>query len=387
MGICVKGLGDGTLITCALEQSASDVLTISSRRKISIGTTPLSFTGFYNNNSYCVFISCDRPTVLYQSYDKMLFSVVNIQETYKMTTFNSELFPQALCLISERGFIIGNIDSIQKVHIRTKSTNGHPRRIVHNATFGVYGVIVERTGVFEYGEETRAFIVFYDEISMEVIYEYMLQSFEMGMCITTTSLSSKTTTNTNESSVGSFGQKELKDEYFVVGTAYSLDSDREQTNGRLLMFVVSNNSSNNVKMNDNNLAFSTTGNKVVVYLTEKEVKASVQSLAPCVGKIAACVGSKVSPLTVIFIHCLQLIDTSVITVSSVINCQSLSPSSSSQVIIYSLKSEVSDGQHFLSTEATITQDAAHYGYVLALEVKSHGEFLLVGKFQYANDSI
>jgi len=280
----VLGLGDGTLITYTLDQISSEPVefTLSSRRKIPIGTTPLSLSGFYNANTYCIFASCDRPTIIYKSYEKLLFSVVNTADVYKMTSFHSELFPQSLCLISNQGFTIGTIDSIQKVHIRTIPIDGHPRKISHDSKYGIYGVIIEKTEIFEYGEETKSFLVFYDDTSMEVIYDYPLQSLEMGMCITSTRLSSHVSPDGRTDPDGLEDIYEGRD-YFVVGTAYCIDSEDQQDNGRLLLFEI----------DFKNLS------KRVIFTTEKETKSAVYSLCSCAGgKVAACIGSKVIVVSV-----------------------------------------------------------------------------------------
>jgi DNA damage-binding protein 1 len=48
-----------------------------------------------------------------------------------MTSFNTSSFPDSLAIAKEGSMIIGAIDEIQKLHIRTVHLHEQPRRIAH----------------------------------------------------------------------------------------------------------------------------------------------------------------------------------------------------------------------------------------------------------------
>lgn len=131
------GLGDGTLITFLVD-SVDGLPNMTSRRKVVIGTHPISLTCFSNMGLACVFASCDRPTVLSIRNGKLIFSVVNISEVTGMAPFHSEMFPECLALSSEVGLMIGMVDEIQKLHVQTYPLGESPRRIAHCGQSGVY---------------------------------------------------------------------------------------------------------------------------------------------------------------------------------------------------------------------------------------------------------
>ena len=131
------GLGDGTLITFIVD-FLDGLPKMTSRRKVVIGTHPISLTSFSNAGLPCVFASCDRPTVLSTRNGKLIFSVVNISEVTGMSPFHSEMFPECLALSSEVGLMIGTVDEIQKLHVQTYSLGESPRRIAHCSQSGVY---------------------------------------------------------------------------------------------------------------------------------------------------------------------------------------------------------------------------------------------------------
>jgi DNA damage-binding protein 1 len=131
------GLGDGTLITFIVD-FLDGLPKMTTRRKVVIGTHPISLTSFSNAGLPCVFASCDRPTVLSTRNGKLIFSVVNISEVTGMSPFHSEMFPECLALSSEVGLMIGTVDEIQKLHVQTYSLGESPRRIAHCSQSGVY---------------------------------------------------------------------------------------------------------------------------------------------------------------------------------------------------------------------------------------------------------
>lgn len=135
------GLGDGALITFELFQDSSlssGVIDIRNRRKVVLGTHPISLTMFHNMGISCVFASCDRPTVISTRNKKIVFSVVNIPEVTGMVPFHSECFPGCLAFSSEGSLTIGNLDEIQKLHIQTIPLNESPSRIAYSPQCSLY---------------------------------------------------------------------------------------------------------------------------------------------------------------------------------------------------------------------------------------------------------
>lgn len=134
------GLGDGRLITYSVDFS-SDLPSLTNKRNGVLGTHRITFSVFENSGALCVFAACDRPTIMYSKNGKILFSVLDVNQTEftGMAPFHSELFPHCLALSSEASLLIGVIEDIQKVHIQTIALNQSPRRIAHSPTHSVYG--------------------------------------------------------------------------------------------------------------------------------------------------------------------------------------------------------------------------------------------------------
>jgi DNA damage-binding protein 1 len=172
------GLGDGTLITYCM-QFENGLPVLEGRRKVVLGTHPISFSSFTSKGSLCVFTSCDRPTVIYSRNGKMLFSVVNIKDCTGMAPFNSEQFPDCLSISSETGFMIGSVDDIQKVHIQTYPLGQSPKRICHSDSSGVYAVCAQKIELSDRGEQMADRVLFFEDGTMDqvlIIYHYFVNN-------------------------------------------------------------------------------------------------------------------------------------------------------------------------------------------------------------------
>ncbi|KAF5934020.1 hypothetical protein HYC85_030191 [Camellia sinensis] len=167
-------LGDGHLLNFLLNMSTGE---LTDRKKVSLGTQPITLRTFSSKNTTHVFAASDRPTVIYSSNKKLLYSNVNLKEVSHMCPFNSAAFPDSLAIAKEGELTIGTIDDIQKLHIRSIPLGEHARRICHQ-------------------EQTRTFAICTAPFLMII------------MCIT------------------------------VLGPAYVMPEENEPTKGRILVFIV-----------------------------------------------------------------------------------------------------------------------------------------------------
>lgn len=71
------GIGDGTLITYALQSSTEGVtLSEDSRKTATLGTKPIVMAAFTVNEDVSIFVSSDRPTVVSRTNGRMNFASV-----------------------------------------------------------------------------------------------------------------------------------------------------------------------------------------------------------------------------------------------------------------------------------------------------------------------
>ncbi|XP_024030431.1 DNA damage-binding protein 1 isoform X1 [Morus notabilis] len=245
-------LGDGHLLNFLLNTTTGE---LTDRKKISLGTQPITLRTFSSKNTTYVFAASDRPTVIYSSNKKLLYSNVNLKEVSHMCPFNTAAFPDSLAIAKEGELTIGTIDDIQKLHIRSILLGEQPRRICHqeqSRTFAICSVKYNQSG----GDESEMHVIrLLDDQTFDFISTYPLDTFEYGCSILSCSFS-------DDSSV-----------YYCVGTAYVLPEESEPTKGRILVFMVE----------DGKLQL----------IAEKETKGAVYSLNAFNGKLLAAINQKI----------------------------------------------------------------------------------------------
>lgn len=262
-------LGDGHLFNFVLDIRTGLLM---DRKKISLGTQPITLRTFRSKNATHVFAASDRPTVIYSSNRKLLYSNVNLKEVNHMCPFNSAPFPDRyipclcfstissmlffcrenvsdleqsnccyvlLCFIwssqtavlstfmcslaigKEGALTIGTIDDIQKLHIRTVPLGEHPRRICHQEqshTFAICSVKYTQNASNE-DMETH-FVRLIDDQTFEFVASYPLDTYENGCSIITCSFA-------DDPSV-----------YYCVGTAYALPEENEPSKVKISILPV-----------------------------------------------------------------------------------------------------------------------------------------------------
>ncbi|KAG1687986.1 hypothetical protein DVH05_004505 [Phytophthora capsici] len=252
------GLGDGSLMNYELNVEQG---TLGTRKRVSLGSQPLSLSTFRSKNMTHVFAACDRPTVIYSSNNKLLYSNINSKEVNVMCSFDSESFPECLALSSEEELMIGTVDDIQKLHIQTFPLNEWARRIAHDPESHTLGVLTVSFTVDDTGEEVdQGFVRLFDDQTFEVLHSFRLDPFETPCSVV----------------VCPFAGDSVSSSYFVVGTAYIHEEEAEPHQGRILVFAVT----------------GIHGERKLQLVTEKEVKGAVYCLNSFNGKVLAGVNSK-----------------------------------------------------------------------------------------------
>ncbi|KAE8668377.1 DNA damage-binding protein 1 [Hibiscus syriacus] len=244
-------LGDGHLLNFQVNMSSGE---LTDRKKVSLGTQPITLRTFSSKNTTHVFAASDRPTVIYSSNKKLLYSNVNLKEVSHMCPFNSAAFPDSLAIAKEGELTIGTIDDIQKLHIRTIPLGEHARRICHQEQSRTFAIcsLKNRSSA---DESEMHFVRLLDDQTYDFTSTYPLDIYEYGCSILSCSFS-------DDPNV-----------YYCVGTAYVLPEENEPTKGRILVFIVE----------DGKLQL----------ITEKETKGAVYSLNAFNGKLLAAINQKI----------------------------------------------------------------------------------------------
>lgn len=130
-------LGDGSMFYFTLNPNDA---VLKDKKKVTLGTQPTILKTFRSLSTTNVFACSDRPTVIYSSNHKLVFSNVNLKEVNHMCSLNAQAYPDSLALATKTSVILGTIDEIQKLHIRTVPLGESPRRIAYQESSQTFGV-------------------------------------------------------------------------------------------------------------------------------------------------------------------------------------------------------------------------------------------------------
>jgi len=247
------GIGDGSFCSFHLDSSNGN---LSSNKKIILASKPIALVPFLNKNSWSVFAYSDRPVVIFSNNQKLLFSNVNLKEVNAMCAFDCESFPDSLAVSKENSFMIGNIDEIQKLHVRTIKLEEQPNRIVyqkqsHSFLISTVKKILVTGKHYEVIEQ--GFVKLLDENTFDVLHEVKLDNTET--CCACASMQFQGDQNT----------------YYVAGTTSIIPEELQPSQGRLLIFEVKNGKLHKV--------------------AEHGVKGAIYAVANCNGKLAVATNS------------------------------------------------------------------------------------------------
>ncbi|KAM7405797.1 hypothetical protein PAMP_000224 [Pampus punctatissimus] len=283
-------LGDGALFYFGLDLQTG---ALSERKKVTLGTQPTVLRTFRSLSTSNVFACSDRPTVIYSSNHKLVFSNVNLKEVNYMCPLNSEGYPDSLALANNSTLTIGTIDEIQKLHIRTVPLYESPRRICYQEVSQCFGVLSSRVEIQDvsgttsavrpsastqalsssvsssklfpsstsphetsFGEEVEVHsLLVVDQHTFEVLHAHQFLPSEYALSMVSCRLG-------KDPSV-----------YFIVGTSMVYPEEAEPKQGRIIVFHY------------------TDGKLQTV--AEKEVKGAVYSMVEFNGKLLASINSTV----------------------------------------------------------------------------------------------
>lgn len=246
-------LGDGSVYYFNIDPLTGR---LSNCKKVTLGTYETTLKPFKSQSTTSIFACSDRPTVIYSSNNKLVFSNVNLKEVNHISSLDTTFYSDSLALVSDTDIVFGTIDEIQKLHIRTVPLHESPIKIAHQQSTRTFGLLTMRKDYqdahvyrpmrqsastrahskssalsmvtssarppcitnSEASEiETSSFLII-DQHTFEVLHAHQFMPSESALSILSTHLG------------------EGDDEYFVVGTAFVNNDEPEPKQGRLVVY-------------------------------------------------------------------------------------------------------------------------------------------------------
>lgn len=289
-GVCylLCALGDGSMFYFIVDQETG---VLTNKKRVTLGTQPTVLRSFRSLSTTNIFACSDRPTVIFSSNHKLVFSNVNLKEVTHMCSLNAQAYPDSLALATDSTVTIGTIDEIQKLHIRTVPLGETPRRIAYQEASQTFGVITMRVDKLEWtlgggsaavsvraSASTAAAsssgaplaapkhapnaldlevhnLLILDHHTFEVLHAHQLMTSEYAMSLVSCKLGDD------------------PHHYYAVGTAFLSPEESEPKSGRILLFHWSEGK--------------------LVQIAEKEIKGGCYTLIEFNGKLLAAINSTV----------------------------------------------------------------------------------------------
>ncbi|EDS40298.1 conserved hypothetical protein [Culex quinquefasciatus] len=281
-------LGDGSMFYFVVDKTTHR---LTDQKKVTLGTQPTILKTFRSLSTTNVFACSDRPTVIYSSNHKLVFSNVNLKEVNHMCSLNAESYQDSLALATKNSVILGTIDEIQKLHIRTVPLGESPRRIAYQEASQTFGVITVRMDIqdssgltpsrqsastqtsnvtsssnmgllkpgasnTEFGQEVEVHnLLIIDQNTFEVLHAHQFMQTEYVLSLISAKLGNDPAT------------------YYIVGTAMVNPEEREPKVGRIIIYHYADGA--------------------LTQVSEKEIKGACYSLVEFNGRVLATINSTV----------------------------------------------------------------------------------------------
>ncbi|KAF5400819.1 DNA damage binding protein 1 [Paragonimus heterotremus] len=144
-------MGDGTLYFYTIVPTADRVF-LRDAKRVNAGTGPSMFLRQWRSQCKVnVFVCSNHPCVVYSIKNKLIFANLNLKEVNFMTPLNGAFYNDCIALVTPNALIIGSVDEIQKLHVRTLSLEETPKRLALQQETGTLGVLTYRQEVFQDG--------------------------------------------------------------------------------------------------------------------------------------------------------------------------------------------------------------------------------------------
>jgi DNA damage-binding protein 1 len=157
----VVSLADGPIVYYLLDGEQG---LLYERKKVALGTKPTTLTicqrtdlsstttttlsNDLSAQRTVLFACSDRPSVISSSNMKLVFSSVNLREIVCMCSFHSEFYGPSLTLVTDTGVILGRIDDIQKLHVRSLNLGEPARRIAFIDDEKAYVILTQYMDIY-----------------------------------------------------------------------------------------------------------------------------------------------------------------------------------------------------------------------------------------------
>lgn len=243
-------MADGNVVTFDVTPSFS----LASKKSTILGTQQASFKALpLGNGLFSVFATCEHPSLIYASEDRIVFSAVTAEKAGTVCPFDAEAYPGAVAIASNTDLRVAIIDTKRTTHVQTLAVGETVRRIAYSPSLRAFGLGTLKRILRDGAEIIESHFKLVDEVLFKELDSYRLNPDELVECVVRAEL---------DDGAGDLAER------FIVGTSYLEDSVEENFRGRILVFEV-------------------TEERILKLILEHSLKGACRCLAMVEGRIAA----------------------------------------------------------------------------------------------------
>ncbi len=244
-------MANGEVITFALDLATS---ALSSKKVMVLGTQQATFKALPRADGLInVFATCDHPSLIYGSEDRIVYSAVTAENASSVCSFDSEAYPGAIAIATQDEIRIAVVDTERTTHVQTLQVGETVRRIAYSTKLKAFGIGTIHRSLCRSREVVKSHFKLADEVLFKELDTHALNEEEL--------VESVIRADVREDS------GELV-ERFIVGTAYLDDDQDDSIRGRIIVFAV-------------------TSERKLKVITELPVKGACRALGVIAGNIVA----------------------------------------------------------------------------------------------------
>lgn len=245
------GMADGTVVTYSIN-SASYCL--SDKKVTILGTQQPNFSLLPRNNGLeNVFATCEHPSLIYGSDERINFSAITAGGSQSVCLFDSEAFPGAVAIATDDVLKLAVVDEKRTTHIQTWAMNETVRRVVYSLDMKAFGLCTIKRQLVDNTEVMESSFKLVDEIAFQHLDSFALDEDELIEHCINAKLDD--------------GSGTLLDR-FIIGTSYMDDGREANFRGRIIILEV-------------------TKDRKLKLVYQIVVKGACRALAICQGRLVA----------------------------------------------------------------------------------------------------
>lgn len=182
------------------------------------------------NGLYNIFATCDHPSMIYATEDRIVYSAVNSDKATRICHFNAQAYPGAIAVATPDELKIALVDAERTTQIQTLTLKETVRRIAYSPTERAFAIGTIQRTLIDNVEEVKSHVMLADEIVFRQLSVFDLNPDELVECVIRAE---------HPNSNGDSNNGHSRD-IFVVGTSVldTPDVADARTKGRILVFDV-----------------------------------------------------------------------------------------------------------------------------------------------------